>query len=106
MHAHFTLIDTLGFGLVGWRCSVVSVVQGIQDRVAGDADFSVLVSLTDDVDDALGVAAQADVLVMCGGTTSREGQDRRSLLLDQDDFISSIATQTEVSVARVSRCRL
>jgi malate/lactate dehydrogenase len=42
--------------------------------------------------------AGADAVVVCGGATTTEGQDRADLLLDQDAFIAEVAAAAKVRI--------
>jgi len=65
------------------------VLDGIKE--AGEAaGIEVVSSVTDDVDEGVTAMEGADAVVLCGATTSTEGKDRSSLLVDQDDFLSEI----------------
>ncbi|GMH83616.1 hypothetical protein TrVE_jg11379 [Triparma verrucosa] len=66
----------------------VSIVRGLQEG-AGDT-ITIVESTTDDLDQALAAMENADVVLTCGATTSTEGHDRASLLVDQDDFITQL----------------
>ncbi len=70
-----------------------SVVAGIRAQ-AQSGDVQVSESLSDDVQSAVDAAAAADVVVICGGTTSTEDRDRATLLLDQDSFIRDVLART------------
>jgi beta-glucosidase len=70
-----------------------SVVAGIRAQ-AQSGEVQVSESLSDDVQSAVDAAAAADVVVICGGTTSTEDRDRATLLLDQDSFIRDVLART------------
>lgn len=53
----------------------------------------VVSELNDTVQDALNIAADADLAVICSATTSSEGYDRSSLSVDQEDYVVNVSTQ-------------
>jgi len=77
--------------------SVTTVVEGIKERAeASDVDYTLVLSLSDSVDEALTAMEGADAAVVCGGTTSTESVDRASLEIDQQDFITQVAAGSDV----------
>ncbi|GMI10032.1 hypothetical protein TrLO_g15347 [Triparma laevis f. longispina] len=72
----------------------VSIVRGLKEG-AGDS-ITIIESTTDNLDEALTAMEGADVVVTCGATTSTEGHDRDSLLVDQDDFITSLVEASTI----------
>lgn len=72
----------------------VSVIRGI--KVSAPDSMEIVESLTDDLNRALEAMDGADVVITCGATTSTEGQDRSSLLVDQDNFIRSVVEQAKM----------
>ncbi len=70
-----------------------SIVVGIRAQ-AQSGEVQVSESLDDNVARAVTAANAADVVVICGGTTSTEDRDRATLLLDQDNFIREVLAQT------------
>merc|ERR1719461_2066662 len=71
----------------------ISIVQGLKN--AG-VDFSY--SASDDVNAAVQAFQGADVGIVCGGTTSSESFDRKTLKVDQDSFISTVVRQSSKPV--------
>jgi beta-glucosidase len=71
-----------------------SIVAGIRAQAQADG-VDVVESLNDDVDAAVDAASNADVVLICAGTTSTEDTDRADLLLDQDDFVREVLARTD-----------
>lgn len=78
---------------------VVTPLDGIKAR-AVQAGVTVLSSVDDNVSSALDVAAQADVTIVVGATTSGEHEDRETLSLDNgaDALISAVAAKAKATV--------
>lgn len=78
---------------------VITPLRGIQRRAAA-AGISVLASPTDNVTSAVQVAAQADVTIVVGGTSSGEALDRANLSLDggADALVSAVAAAAKRTV--------
>jgi len=69
--------------------NTVPILNGIQAR-AKTLGYQVVYDGSNDVERSLSVLNSADVGIICGGTTSTEGKDRKSLFVDQEDFISQV----------------
>lgn len=69
-----------------------SVANGLEGR-----DLILRVSPTQDFTEALAALQDADVAVICAGSTSGDGQDRASLLLDQSGWLDSLLEHTSTS---------
>jgi len=72
-----------------------SIVAGIQEQAQADG-VEIFESLDDNVQNAVAAAAGADVVLICGGTTSTEDRDREDLYLDQDNFIRDVLAQINI----------
>lgn len=79
----------------------VSVAAGLAARSAGHG-FTLRTSLTDDVSAALEVMKGATLTVACAGAIGQEGDDRTSLLLDQDAFLARLTTDRTGPLAVVA----
>jgi beta-glucosidase len=78
---------------------IVTPLDGIMAR-ASKAGVKVLSSTDDDVASALAVAAEADVTIVVGATTSGEYVDRENLSLDNDAdaLIKAVAAKAKATV--------
>ncbi|KAL1528575.1 hypothetical protein AB1Y20_009916 [Prymnesium parvum] len=65
----------------------VSLLHGLKAR-----GIRLILSLNEDMAAARNAMARADIAIACAGTTSAEASDRRSLELDQHDFLSALAS--------------
>lgn len=68
----------------------VSVLQGLQARCEQNGECRIFHELRDDAEAAAKVAVGADVAVICAATTSKEGDDRTSLSVDQEAFVVEV----------------
>jgi len=66
-----------------------TILQGIQAR-AQSLGYKVIFDGSNDVQKSLNLLQASTVGIICGGTTSTEGNDRHNLLVDQDAFISRV----------------
>jgi beta-glucosidase len=78
----------------------VSVLQGIRKRAG--SEFSVLAELSDNVSASLAAAEKADIAIICGASWSAEGVDRKSLHIDQEEFITSVAEASSTPIVVVT----
>jgi beta-glucosidase len=69
----------------------VSILAGLTAKCE-QLNCSVVSDLSDNASSAAEVAAEADVAIICGATTSTEGIDRASLSVDQEDFMVAAAS--------------
>ena len=75
----------------------VTVLEGLVD-----AGFGVVDAAADDLDAALAAAADADVVVMCGGATTTEAAARATLALDNHQFLEAFARRSPAPVVLVA----
>jgi len=68
----------------------VSVYQGLQ-QVDG---LTLIPSLSIDLDEAAGAVEQADIVLICAGATASESYDRKTLNLDQEEYINALLDQS------------
>ena len=76
--------------------SPVSVMEGVKEASA-ERGIEVVESISDSVEEGVAAMEGADVLILCGATTSTEGSDRDNLYVDQDDFLKEILAETEIA---------
>lgn len=77
--------------------SVTTIVEGLKERAeASSVGYTLVLSLSDSVEDALVAMEGADAAVVCGGATTTESVDRDSLQIDQQDFITQVAADSDV----------
>mmetsp|Transcript_43714 Transcript_43714/g.109759 ORF Transcript_43714/g.109759 Transcript_43714/m.109759 type:complete len:856 (-) Transcript_43714:14-2581(-) len=69
----------------------ISIYAGLKTKCM-QMGCTVVSGLTDNATEAVKVAAEADVAIICGATTSTEGHDRANLSVDQEDFMVSAAS--------------
>ena len=74
------------------------VERGLQDAKQSGEISELIVYRGDDVDDALEVASDADVMIACGGSSTTEGTDRDTLELAEHDFLVSLASKVAMDV--------
>jgi malate/lactate dehydrogenase len=70
-----------------------SISAGVRAQ-AGAGGVVVSESLNNDVNQAVTLANNADVVLICAGTTSKEDTDRSNLELDQDSFVRDVLART------------
>ena len=73
--------------------SPISVLEGVKEASV-ERGIEIVDSISDSVEDGVEAMDDADVVILCGATTSTEGTDRENLYLDQDDFLKEILAQT------------
>jgi beta-glucosidase len=71
----------------------VPILQGITTR-ANQAGVKIISDTSDNVQNSINLINQAGIGILCGATTSTEGHDRANILLDQDNFISQVLSNT------------
>jgi len=78
---------------------VVTPLEGIRTRAAA-AGIRVISSVSNDVGAALGAAAEADVTIIVGATTSGEDKDRQDLNLDgkADQLIETVSKKARSTI--------
>jgi len=73
------------------------ILAGIQSR-AQALGYKVVYDGSNDVGNSIRLLQGSNVGIICGATTSTEGNDRNSLYVDQDSFISRILSMKPVPV--------
>ena len=69
--------------------TVVTILNGITKRVQ---HATIITSITDNVNDAIAVSNNADVVLTCGSATTSEDRDRDSLKLQEEDFLVQLSS--------------
>ena len=69
--------------------TVVTILNGITKRVQ---HATIITSISDNVNDAITVSNNADVVLTCGSATTSESRDRDNLKLQEEDFLVPLSS--------------
>ena len=76
------------------QAEVPTIEQALQERSAGvGGGFQLLVSRSDNADEAVAIAEGADAVIACGGVTATESIDRADLRLHEHNFLADLAAR-------------